>query len=184
MTCGSESTQMSAYSDILLWMSKLMLVWNQGGHIQEAESQEKNTEKRKGSEQFLVQRLTLLEHGGPCLLESPAVVFFLPPEGVFKERNKIERVKKTSTAPLFGLKQTKHHTSGTNVSNMIHIFRQMASWNEGGYVYFIKYIPITDHLGCFQFLQLLYLMLWWIFLCIKFIPGLVQPVTGWPPPPE
>lgn len=76
MTCGSESTQMSAYSDILLWMSKLMLVWNQGGHIQEAESQEKNTEKRKGSEQFLVQRLTLLEHGGPCLLESPQQQYF------------------------------------------------------------------------------------------------------------
>lgn len=38
--------------------------------------------------------------------ESPAVVFFLPPEGVFKERSKTERVKKTSTAPLFGLKQT------------------------------------------------------------------------------
>ena len=53
-----------------------MIVWNQGGHIQEAESQEKNTEKRKGSEQFLVQRLTLLEHGGPCLLESPQQQYF------------------------------------------------------------------------------------------------------------
>lgn len=86
--------------------------------------------------------------------ESPAVVFFLPREGVFKERSKIERVKKTSTAPLFGLKQTKHHTSETNVSNTIHIFRQMASWNEGGHAYFIKHIPIIDHVGCFQFLQL------------------------------
>ena len=38
--------------------------------------------------------------------ESPAVVFFLPREGVFKERSKIERVKKTLTDPLFGLKQT------------------------------------------------------------------------------
>lgn len=56
------------------------------------------------------------------------IVSFLSPKGVFKGRSKIERIMKTSTAPFFGLKQTKHYTCETEVSNAICAFGR---WHLG-----------------------------------------------------
>ena len=46
-------------------------------------------------------------------------VSFLSPKGVLKGRSKTERIMKTSTAPYFGLKQTKHYTCETEESKAI-----------------------------------------------------------------
>lgn len=65
----------------------------------------RNTERRKGSEQGPVQRLDT--SGTRCSMSADASlagVAFLSHKGVLKERCKIERVMKTSTAPFFGLK--------------------------------------------------------------------------------
>lgn len=99
MTCGSDSTQMPAYSDILLWMPKLILVWNQGGHIREAEYQEKEYWEEKRVRTISSSKAdTSGTRWSTSVAESLAVVFFLSPTGVFKERSKIERVMKISSA--------------------------------------------------------------------------------------
>lgn len=60
--------------------------------------------------------------------ESLAVAF-LSPKGVLKERRKIERVMKTSTVLLFGLKQTNKQTKHILVRQMLQM--QYIFWGNG-----------------------------------------------------
>lgn len=107
MTYEQDSTQTAASPNILLWMLKLTLVWTWDGHIQEAESQE---EEYWGEKRVRTISSSKADTSGTRWSMSAdgslAVAAFLSHKGVLKERCKIERVMKTSTAPFFGLKQT------------------------------------------------------------------------------